>query len=93
MVYAVRASLRRSNRETTGNDSLILTGRAALDDMQVTTPMTSPDTHHRTKGDNAIREVEEFQVALSAVAVLELVIVPDINRGAARASLTSLHLS
>ena len=72
MVYAVRASLRRSNRETTGNDSLILTGRAALDDMQVTTPMTSPDTHHRTKGDNAIREVEEFQVALSAVTVLEL---------------------
>ena len=42
---------------------------------------------------NAIREVEEFQVALSAVAVLELVIVPDISRGAARASLTSLRLS
>src|ERR1035437_4596512 len=42
---------------------------------------------------NAIREVEEFQVALSAVTVLELVIVPDISRGAARASLTSLRLS
>ena len=42
---------------------------------------------------NAIREVEEFQVALSAVAVLELVIVPDISRGAARASLMSLRLS
>ena len=42
---------------------------------------------------NAIREVEKFQVALSAVAVLELVIVPDISRGAARASLTSLRLS
>jgi hypothetical protein len=42
---------------------------------------------------NAIREVEEFQVALSAVTVLELVIVPDINRGAARASLKSLRLS
>jgi hypothetical protein len=41
---------------------------------------------------NAIREVEEFQVALSAVTVLELVIVPDIGRGSARASLTSLRL-
>jgi hypothetical protein len=40
---------------------------------------------------NTIREVEEFQVALSAVTVLELVIVPDISRGAARASLTSLR--
>ncbi len=42
---------------------------------------------------NATREVEEFQVALSDVAVLELVIVPDISRGSARASLTSLRLS
>ena len=42
---------------------------------------------------NAIREVEEFQVALSAVTVLELVIVPDISRGAGRASLKSLRLS
>ena len=42
---------------------------------------------------NAIREVEEFQVVLSAVTALELVIVPDISRGAARASLTSLRLS
>ncbi len=42
---------------------------------------------------NAIREVEEFQVALSAVTVLELVIVPDISGGAAHASLTSLRLS
>jgi hypothetical protein len=42
---------------------------------------------------NAIREVEEFRVALSAVTVFELVIVPDISRGAVRASLTSLRLS
>jgi hypothetical protein len=42
---------------------------------------------------NATREVEEFQVALSDVVVLELVIVPDISRGSARASLTSLRLS
>src|ERR1700687_3253858 len=40
-----------------------------------------------------IREVEECQVDLSGVAVLELVIVPDISRGAARASLKSLRLS
>ena len=42
---------------------------------------------------NATREVEEFQVALSDVAVLELIIVPDITRGSARASLKSLSLS
>ena len=42
---------------------------------------------------NAIREVEEYRVDLSGVTVLELVIVPDISRGAARASLTSLRLS
>src|ERR1700675_286184 len=40
-----------------------------------------------------IREVEEYQVNLSGVAVLELVIVPDISRGAVRASLKSLRLS
>jgi hypothetical protein len=42
---------------------------------------------------DATREIEEFQVALSHVAVLELVIVPDISRGSARASLKSLRLS
>ena len=42
---------------------------------------------------NAIREVEEYQVELSGVTVLELVIVPDISRGSARASLKSLRLS
>ena len=42
---------------------------------------------------NTIREVEEFQVELSAVTVLELVITPDISRGAARASLATLRLS
>jgi hypothetical protein len=39
------------------------------------------------------REVEEYPVELSGVTVLELVIVPDISRGAARASLKSLRLS
>jgi hypothetical protein len=42
---------------------------------------------------NAIREVEEFQVALSAATVLELIIVPDISRGSAHASLKSLRVS
>jgi len=42
---------------------------------------------------NAIREIEEYQVELSNVAVLELVIVPDISRGSARASLKSLRVS
>jgi hypothetical protein len=42
---------------------------------------------------NTKREVEEYQVELSDVTVLELIIVPDISRGAARASLKSLRLS
>ena len=39
------------------------------------------------------RESEEFQVDLSDVAVMELIIVPDISGGTARASLKSLRLS
>jgi hypothetical protein len=42
---------------------------------------------------NTIREVEEYRVELSGVTVLELVIVPDVSRGSARASLKSLRLS
>ena len=42
---------------------------------------------------NATRESEDYQVDLSDVSVLELVIVPDISRGMARASLKSLRLS
>src|SRR6266404_2344428 len=42
---------------------------------------------------NTIREVEEYRVELSDVTVLELVIMPDISGGAARASLKSLRLS
>jgi hypothetical protein len=42
---------------------------------------------------NATREVEEFHVELSDVNTLELVIVPDISRGAARATLESLRMS
>ena len=39
------------------------------------------------------RETEDYRVELSGVTVLELVIVPSISRGAARASLKSLRLS
>jgi len=42
---------------------------------------------------NSVREIEEYRVDLSGVTVLELVIVPDISRGSARASLKSLRLS
>ena len=42
---------------------------------------------------DSVREVEEYQVQLSDVTVLELLIVPDISRGTARASLKSLRLS
>ena len=42
---------------------------------------------------NTTREIEEYHVELSDVTVLELFIVPDISRGAARASLKSLRVS
>jgi hypothetical protein len=42
---------------------------------------------------NSMRESEEYQVGLSDVSILELIIVPDISRGSARASLKSLRLS
>jgi len=42
---------------------------------------------------NSIREVEEYRVELSGVRVLELVIVPSIGRGSARASLKGLRLA
>ena len=42
---------------------------------------------------NTSRETEEYHVQLSDVTVLELVIVPDISRGTARASLKSLRVS
>ncbi|HEY4842900.1 MAG TPA: hypothetical protein VIH78_13090 [Terriglobales bacterium] len=42
---------------------------------------------------NSMREVEEYQVDLSGVNVLELVVVPDIRGGVARASLKSLRAS
>src|ERR1700736_1011224 len=40
-----------------------------------------------------VREIEEYQIELSDVTVLELVIVPDISRGTACASLKSLRIS
>ena len=42
---------------------------------------------------NTVRESETFQVDLANVTVLELIIVPDISRGSARASLKSLRVS
>ena len=42
---------------------------------------------------DSTREVEDYAVELSAVTVLELIIVPDKNGGPARASLSSLRLS
>jgi len=41
---------------------------------------------------DTIHEVEEYRVELSGVTVLELVVVPDISRGSARATLKSLRL-
>src|SRR5437867_6358834 len=42
---------------------------------------------------DTVREAEEYQVELSDVTVLELIVVPDNNRGVARASLKNLRLS
>ena len=42
---------------------------------------------------NTTREIEKYNVQLSDVTVLELVIVPDISRGQVRASLKSLRVS
>jgi len=40
-----------------------------------------------------VQEVQEYQVELSDVTVLELIIIPDIGGGTARASVKSLRLS
>ena len=40
-----------------------------------------------------MREVEEYQVELSNVTVLELIIVPSMGGGTARASLKNLRLA
>lgn len=40
-----------------------------------------------------MRDVEEYQVDLTNVAILELALVPSISGGLARALLTSLRLS
>jgi len=42
---------------------------------------------------DSVREVEEYQVELSAVTVLELIINPNIGGGVARASLKKMRLS
>ena len=42
---------------------------------------------------DTVREVEDYRVDLSGVTVLELVIVPDTNRGTACASLKNLRVS
>lgn len=42
---------------------------------------------------NTSREVEDYHVELSDVTALELIIVPDISRGSAHASLKSLRVS
>jgi hypothetical protein len=41
----------------------------------------------------SVREIEDCAVELSAVTVLELIIVPDMSGGAARASLASLRFA
>ena len=59
-------------------------GRSFRDIVRQQWNFSPPDT---------VREVEEYQVELSDVTVLELIVVPDNNRGVARASLKNLRLS
>src|SRR5437870_12852645 len=59
-------------------------GRSFRDIVRQQWNFSPPDT---------VREVEEYQVELSYVTVLELIVVPDNNRGVARASLKNLRLS
>jgi hypothetical protein len=42
---------------------------------------------------DTIREVEDYQVELASVTILEMIIVPNMSGGSARASLKSLRLS
>jgi hypothetical protein len=41
----------------------------------------------------SVREIEDYTVELSAVTILELIVVPDKSGGEARASLLSLRLA
>jgi len=59
-------------------------GRSFRDIVRQQWNFSPPDT---------VREVEEYQVELSDVTALELIIVPNNSGGAARASLKSLRLS
>src|SRR6266704_2795019 len=59
-------------------------GRSFRDIVRQQWNFSPPDT---------VREVEEYQVELSDVTVLELIVVPNNSSGAARASLKSLRLS
>jgi F5/8 type C domain len=63
----------------------------------------SPDTGHSFREivrqqwnfspPESVQEIEDYAVELSAVTVLELIIVPDKSGGSARASLASLRLA
>ena len=46
--------------------------------------IAAPTRVHMFGGPDSIREVQEYQVALSSVTVLELVINPNMGGGAAR---------
>ena len=41
---------------------------------------------------NTIREIEEYQLGISDITVLELIITPEVSHGTARASIKSIRL-
>ena len=84
-----RISLVFEEKQTTRTQEFVLRwssdgGRSFRDVVRQQWNFSPPET---------IREVEEYQVALSDVTVLELIVVPDISGGTARASLQSLRLA
>ena len=84
-----RISLVFEEKQTTRTQEFVLRwssdgGRSFRDIVRQQWNFSPPET---------IREAEEYQVELSDLAVLELIVVPDISGGTACASLQSLRVA
>jgi hypothetical protein len=84
-----RISLVCEERETTRTQEFVLRGssdggRSFREIVRQQWNFSPPET---------VRELQEYQVELSDITVLELIITPDISGGMARASVNSLRVS
>jgi hypothetical protein len=84
-IYPTRIALVLEESETERTQAFVLRWRV------IVSRNCAPAMEFQSR--NSIREVEDDRVELSGVTVLELVIVPDISRGSAHASLKCLRLS